>query len=292
MLRLLGYTDRLSAAPGDSIRFMVSSDHDEYTSQLVRLVHGDTNPAGPGFKQVLVPSAIDGVRAGRHQDLPSGSSATLPVPAGILGGDLTFAVFVQPTAPGGRESVVASRGRPFDGDGWALVVSETGTLEAVIGRGGDQTRIATEIVLPRWRWCFVALTVEAGVASVSHLPWRDPGAELGLGTHREASGGPIADDADALLLAASVEGDRVTRHFDGRLDRPRLIGRALDEAALLALAETPDDLDAVAADLIGAWDFSLDIPNDRITDVSGHDRHGTTTQPADARRDRARFLRR
>ncbi len=84
MLRLLGYTDRLSAAPGDTIRFMVSSDHDRYESRLVRLIHGDTNPAGPGFKQVLVPSAIDGTRAGRHQDLPSGSFATLPVPAGAL----------------------------------------------------------------------------------------------------------------------------------------------------------------------------------------------------------------
>ena len=123
MLRLLGYTDRLSAAPGDTIRFMVSSDHDRYASRLVRLIHGDTNPAGPGFKQVLVPSTIDGVRPGRHQDLPSGSSATLPVPAGELAADFTFAVFVQPTAPGGREGVIASRGRPFDGDGWALVVS-------------------------------------------------------------------------------------------------------------------------------------------------------------------------
>ena len=136
MLRLLGYTDRLSAAPGDTIRFMVSSDHDRYASRLVRLIHGDTNPAGPGFKQVLVPSTIDGVRPGRHQDLPSGSSATLPVPAGELASDFTFAVFVQPTAPGGREAVIASRGRPFDGDGWALVVSEAGTLEAVIGRAG------------------------------------------------------------------------------------------------------------------------------------------------------------
>ena len=79
------------------------------------------------------------------------------------------------------------------------------------------------------------------------------------------------------MLAAAPDGDRLTRHFDGRLDRPRLIGRALDDAALLDLAEAPDSLDAVAADLIGAWDFSLDIPGNEVTDVSGHDRHGTTT---------------
>ena len=38
MLRLLGYTDRLSAAPGDTIRFMVSSDHDRYASRLPELI--------------------------------------------------------------------------------------------------------------------------------------------------------------------------------------------------------------------------------------------------------------
>ena len=141
-----------------------------------------------------------------------------------------------------------------------------------------RSRIATGIALPRWGWCFVALTVEAGRASVSHMPWRDPGADPRLVTHREASsGGPIADDADALVLAASVDGDRRTRHFDGRLDRPRLIGRALDDEALAALATAPDALDAIGADLLGAWDFSLDMATDRITDISGHDRHGTTT---------------
>ena len=143
----------------------------------------------------------------------------------------------------------------------------------------SQARIATGIALPRWGWCFVALTVEAGRASVSHMPWRDPGADTRLVTHREASGGgPIADDADALVLAASVDGDRRTRHFDGRLDRPRLIGRALDDEPHCSTWPTaPDALDAVGADLIGAWDFSLDIATDRITDISGHDRHGTTT---------------
>ena len=43
------------------------------------------------------------------------------------------------------------------------------------------------------------------------------------------------------------------------------------------LAASPDALEAVGADLLGAWDFSLDMATDRITDISGHDRHGTTT---------------
>jgi N,N-dimethylformamidase len=72
-LPLVGYTDRIHGAPGDTIRFMVSSDHARYRSRLVRLIHGDTNPGGPGFKQVVVPSAIDAERDGAHHDLRGGS---------------------------------------------------------------------------------------------------------------------------------------------------------------------------------------------------------------------------
>ena len=132
--------------------------------------------------------------------------------------------------------------------------------------------------MPRWRWCFVALTLEArrGVGQLPALArsGRGTGARHAPGVGRWRTRSPTT--RDALVLAASADGDRRTRHFDGRLDRPRLIGRALDDDALPDLAAAPDDLDAVAADLIGAWDFSLDIPSDRITDVSGHERHGTT----------------
>ena len=57
---LLGYSDRLSAVPGEPIRFFVSSPAPEYDVSLVRLIHGDPNPDGPGFKEELVTSAIDG----------------------------------------------------------------------------------------------------------------------------------------------------------------------------------------------------------------------------------------
>ena len=72
-MTIVGYTDRLSAAPGEEIRFMVSCDRPRYDVRLVQLIHGDTNPDGPGFKQRLVPSAIDGSRPGKRESIRSGS---------------------------------------------------------------------------------------------------------------------------------------------------------------------------------------------------------------------------
>ena len=51
MLPLTGYTDRLSAAPGERIAFKVSSTAaGPYRASLARVVHADPNPAGPGVK--------------------------------------------------------------------------------------------------------------------------------------------------------------------------------------------------------------------------------------------------
>ena len=49
MIPLTGYTDRLSAAPGERIAFKVSSAAaGRYRASLARVIHADPNPAGPG----------------------------------------------------------------------------------------------------------------------------------------------------------------------------------------------------------------------------------------------------
>src|SRR5258708_20145713 len=63
---LLGYGDRFSVAPGETIRFMVSCEADSFRAQLVRLIHGDANPAGPAYKDVQLPSHIDRTLPGRR----------------------------------------------------------------------------------------------------------------------------------------------------------------------------------------------------------------------------------
>src|SRR5215813_12491048 len=48
---LIGYVDRFSARTGERIAVKVSSRlADPYRADLVRIVHGDANPAGPGLK--------------------------------------------------------------------------------------------------------------------------------------------------------------------------------------------------------------------------------------------------
>ena len=102
-MNLVGYTDRLSAAPGDTVRFMVSSEHPRFRADLVRLIHGDESPAGPGYKEREVPSAINGEYPGRSKPIHSGSYVHVPSHPALDALDalasFTVTAWVFPTTP-------------------------------------------------------------------------------------------------------------------------------------------------------------------------------------------------
>ena len=62
MVPLIGYVDRFSARPGETVAVKVSSElGDPYRADLVRIIHGDANPGGPGLKFEEVPASSAGI---------------------------------------------------------------------------------------------------------------------------------------------------------------------------------------------------------------------------------------
>ena len=79
MLKIVGYGDRFSVAPGETIRFMVSTAGDRrYRAELLRIIHGDCNPQGPGFKAEQIASPLAGSYQGREQEIHAGSYVRVP----------------------------------------------------------------------------------------------------------------------------------------------------------------------------------------------------------------------
>lgn len=65
-LGITGYSDRISARPGETVRFYVHSEQGEaYRAHIVRLIHGDTDPNGPGYKEEEIDTAGNGDYPGR-----------------------------------------------------------------------------------------------------------------------------------------------------------------------------------------------------------------------------------
>ena len=61
MMKITGYADKISAAPGETIKFMVNSETGKrYRADIVRVICGDENPDGPGYQEKVVKTAANG----------------------------------------------------------------------------------------------------------------------------------------------------------------------------------------------------------------------------------------
>src|ERR1700730_5395600 len=125
-MQLTGYTDRWSRGPGESIAFHVHCSVGPYEARLVRLIHGDENPKGPGFKEIEINSALDGVHAGFPREIRKGSFGI--VDFGSLPERFSFSVWVWSTLPGPGDQGVVSWLSPSGEIGFGLFLSAAGHL--------------------------------------------------------------------------------------------------------------------------------------------------------------------
>lgn len=259
---LIGYADRVSVESGEGLRFMVSTTADAYDAAIVRLIHGDENPAGPGFKEVVVASGVAPAARGRRQATYPGSYLAVDALVPFELSNFTLQAWVFPTMPGqGRAQVVMGRWDAAERCGFALVIDADGVPALWLGAaGGETSRIRGDEPIAAHEWSFVAAAFDAdtGWATVEHnslSPWDAAGQvriESDVQAPVLATGAPFRVGA-----AGSARDPRVAACvFDGKIDSPCVFDRALDRAELDRLRDDvrPPDIDAAA--LVAAWDFS------------------------------------
>ena len=144
MVPLIGYVDRFSARPGEPIAVKVSSQLDRpYRADLVRIIHADTNPAGPGLKIEDVPAAFGGTYPSRFQPVHLGScGVVVPARPITLPDPCTIAVRVQPWLLDGRPQTVLA----IDGGPVLCVAAEGAALEL----GHSRVQVAAPMLNGRW----------------------------------------------------------------------------------------------------------------------------------------------
>jgi N,N-dimethylformamidase len=96
---VIGYPDRFSVAPGEPIEFKIScAGAGEFQAEVVRLRNGDTNPAGPGYREQVVPTPATGSYPARTQVLRTGAAVLVDDGGGLaLGATGTVRGYAQPT---------------------------------------------------------------------------------------------------------------------------------------------------------------------------------------------------
>ena len=228
MLRITGYSDKFSARPGEEITFFVHSEQNEsFQADIVRLIHGDTNPDGPGYKEELIHTPISDMHPGVNQPVYAGSYVLVPHNKVFDVASFTICAYIYPTTPTVDNEGVAvgvqgilTKWDASNETGYGLFINESGELCLRIGRGkGKVEECSTGKPLMRKVWYKVGASYDAntGKVRVFQIPYvtntngghgmsmlhplEDTLGEKEFSTHY---GVPTNNDCP-LLLAASTE---------------------------------------------------------------------------------------
>jgi len=294
-IAITGYTNRVSVAPGEEVEVKVSVENaSEADVEIVRLIHGDEHPDGPGFIEEVVPSAVSGRHPVRKQFVDVGNAVVVDDPQGRLaaGGPITIWAYVFPTTPTKGRQVLLGRFSLAETAGYALGLDAEGRLAFWVADGTDTDEIVSDVPMVHHTWYFVAASFDAASRrAVLHQeavvnPYNGRLGRVAPFDHRSSVEQrlrvrPSTPTTPFMWAAAHnsapVRGDFKDFVYNGKLDRCGVIGAALPLDQLRALRD--GDLPATA---IATWDttagYGPDGIDDVVRDVSGNGIDGRGVQ--------------
>ena len=317
MLRITGYSDKYSVCPGEEIKFYVNSEKNEdYQVDIVRLIHGDTNPEGPGFKEKVVRSSCNKKYKGKNQKIHGGSYACFQHDHRMNVDSFTLQAFIFPTTPEKGIQGIITKWSEKNNTGFGMFIDKKGCLSCWIGgKKGKVETVSSKKPLMRKVWYLAAVTFDSKTKRVRvyQVPVVTPtngGLGLSLLHPSNSTTGTVTSSVQVmpeknnapLLMAASTKSVKSGRFlsggmykeaiepfslpeqthlYNGKIDRPRLANRALEKNDIDSLARGIDGCDAeLRNSIVGAWDFHENITDKiascQVLDTSPNKIHGFT----------------
>ncbi|SFN35585.1 N,N-dimethylformamidase [Roseovarius lutimaris] len=227
-LPLLGYVDRLSARPGETLAFKVSSTATRpFTARLVRSISADPNPDGPGIveedaAEFFAPQTFASVQ----RPFAAGSYGTAQDSVRAEPEDsITLSAVIFPTLLSGAVQTVIGFGR------YDLHLDETGAASLWV----DDTIITTGQPLKLRQWYRITARVTTQGITLEQCALTPHDGPPLVVTHKGIAA--LATTATPSI-AARLENGQASQHFNGKIEAPSI-----------AVDDTP----------LCAWDFSKGI---------------------------------
>ena len=281
----IGYLDRISAGPGETVRLHVSSTAASWRAELVRLLALEVPEFGVPRRERPVPNVAPVEREGIVQPTAVGSYGWAePLPGDHLDAGLTISITLMPTRPGAGAQAALAQRDPDGTAGWSLGLDPEGCprLCCATGGGAFELSAAEPLAAGCWYRLTARLDPDGGRASLAVEPVGTFAANR-LATGRggadsllaELPGRPLAA-AGPLTIGCAALGEEGPREgFEGRVERPLLLAAVGDpgEADPERLRQHPR--------LLADWDPAAGIGRDgiarpsRLEDRGPHGRHAT-----------------
>lgn len=258
MLKILGYSDKISVVAGDSIRFFVHCEEPCYKAQLVKIRSGDINPEGPGLKTEKIPCNVNGEFQGKEQKIYIGSYAVIPVSENqfefLQSFENAFGIemYFYPTTPNRGTQVLLDF---YDEQGISITLTPNGLIEF---KAGNET-ISTEAPLVSHLWYKLNCVFQEGVCSLRLEALDHYHRHLNQNIHKKCSFTRLKFPKRPIFFA----GQRL------ELNPSRQVGQHIYNGKLDAISFYEP-----SGKTIAAWDFSKDIPSIDVLDTEKMQFHG------------------
>ena len=236
-MEILGYSSPLSVRPGERVDFMVSTEQAEYRADIVRLIHGDENPIGPGFVEEVLSTEASGTYPGKVQQIPVGSAAIVADHMLLRPSSVGLAAHVLPTTPSKGRQGILTKWSDVDRIGYGLYLDDEGRVEFIVRVADAVATVTTHSPLTSHRWYGVAggFDVETGRATVVGIARQVGGVEA------------------RRIEVCRVGGCRSHRAQQWAVRHGRRMGRLGRRAGNIAIIFKREDLGAAC--LVGGRDY-------------------------------------
>lgn len=267
MLPLAGYADRLSARPGETLKFHVSNATGTgVTASVVRVISADANPAIGGVRTEPTGMSVRDLGLPKAETVPLGSYGTADLGGALSAAQATTVlVRLHPTRKtGGRQVVLSNHA---GSTGFALALDPALKLTANISTTDGDVMVSLDQPLILNRWVSVTLTVDGGGGTVTLTATTMGSHPVTTSARTTLRAAPKLGGAALAIASASASAPEAT--FNGRIESPAIYDHALhdDQIARHWKGER-------LPGLVAAWDFSREMGTDRIVDTGQHARHG------------------
>ncbi|MEM7294274.1 MAG: hypothetical protein AAF420_12910, partial [Pseudomonadota bacterium] len=161
---ITGYAAQITRKAGETIEFMLSGEGvSEADAHIVKLIHGDENPKGPGFLEKEIDASCNGRIALEKQHMQTGAFVEFDkLGEGLtIDGSFTLYAYVWPSAPGKGTQTVLGRYSVSEQAGFALEIGENGKACFILANGAEERRCETAKPLRTHVWYFLAASYDA-----------------------------------------------------------------------------------------------------------------------------------
>ena len=241
-IKLIGYSDKLSARPGDQIHFHVSNEtHQNVLTYLTRSISADPNPAGMGVVETNCDALYppQEYQLNKQEFFPGSYASTQDIFAHPINDHIAITVTVMPTHLTQGEQCILSIGRLW------LGLDADGYLHLKYGEDG----IISDRPVFMGKWHNITASITASGRMQLDI-YHAHNKQTDRMSERYEWPKDTLDLNDMITLAAQLSDQTPKHHFNGRIEHPVI---------------TIDDT------IIAEWDLAANMTALEVPDVSTND---------------------